>query len=64
MRTEKRSRPLSISKKNQDAENIIEDYSNKWGMPFSQTVFRIAKEYDQMRAWAFYNQALSSNNNT
>ena len=44
----KRSRVLSISQKNESAENIIEDYSNKWGCPFSQAVFRIAREYDQM----------------
>ena len=56
----KRSRVLSISQKNESAENIIEDYSNKWGCPFSQAVFRIAREYDQMKAWSFYNQALKS----
>jgi len=35
--------------------DIIEDHSNTWNIPTAQTIFRIAREYNQMKKWAMYN---------
>lgn len=36
---------LSVSKRNQSAMGIVDDYSLYFNLPKSQTVFRIIKEY-------------------
>lgn len=37
-----------------DDWDIIEDHSAVWNLPVSQTIFRIAREYNQMKKWAMY----------
>jgi hypothetical protein len=39
-----------------DAFDLIEDYSATWNMPMSQTIFRMAREYNMMKKWTIYNQ--------
>ena len=46
---------LSKSKRNMEDWDIIEDHSNIWNIPTSQTIFRIVREYNQMKKWAMYN---------
>ena len=46
---------LSKSKRNKEDWDIIEDHSNTWNIPTAQTIFRIAREYNQMKKWAMYN---------
>jgi hypothetical protein len=36
---------LSVSKRNQSAMNLVDDYSLYFNLPKSQTVFRIIQEY-------------------
>jgi len=36
---------LSVSKRNQSAMEIVDDYSLYFNLPKSQTVFRIIREY-------------------
>ena len=45
---------LSKSKRHMDDWDIIEDHSAVWNLPVSQTIFRIAREYNQMKKWAMY----------
>jgi hypothetical protein len=46
---------LSKSKRHAPEWDIFEDHSAVWNLPMSQTIFRIAREYDQMKKWAMYN---------
>jgi len=50
-----RAKCLSVSKKNEDAWDLIDGYSLEWGVPYSQAIFRMAREYNSMRKWSFYN---------
>ena len=54
-----RSKCLSVSRSNKDADGIIDSYSLKWDLPYSQTIFRIAREYNQMVKWQTYRRELS-----
>ena len=56
---EPRSKCLSVSRSNKDADNIIDSYSLEWDLPYSQTVFRMAREYNQMVRWQTYRRELS-----
>ena len=56
---EARSKCLSVSRSNKDADDIIDSYSLKWDLPYSQTVFRMAREYNQMVRWQTYRKELS-----
>lgn len=53
-----RSMCLSVSKRNQRFMDIVDDYSMKFNLNTAQTIFRIIKEYDQMRQWSYYNKDL------
>ena len=55
---ETRAMCLSVSKKNQRVMNMVEDYSLQFNLNTSQTIFRIVREYDQMKKWSFYNKEL------
>lgn len=48
---ESRAKCLSISKRNKEADNIIDAYALQWNIPYSQAVFRMAREYNQMLKW-------------
>jgi hypothetical protein len=39
---------LSISKRNKRSKEIINEYSLQWDSGFSQTIFRMADEYDNL----------------
>jgi len=56
---EPRTKCLSVSRCNKDADDIIESYSLKWNIPYSQAVFRMAREYNQMIKWQTYRRELS-----
>ena len=56
---EARSKCLSVSRSNKVADDIIDSYSLKWDLPYSQTVFRMAREYNQMVRWQTYRRELS-----
>lgn len=53
-----RSMCLSVSKRNQRLMDIVDDYSMQFNLNTAQTIFRIVKEYDQMKKWSFYNKDL------
>jgi len=55
---ETRAMCLSVSKKNQRVMDMVEDYSLQFNLNTSQTIFRIVREYDQMKKWSFYNKEL------
>jgi hypothetical protein len=55
---ETRAMCLSVSKKNQRVMNMVEDYSLQFNLNTAQTIFRIVREYDQMKKWSFYNKEL------
>ena len=55
---ETRAMCLSVSKKNQRVMNMVEDYSLQFNLNTSQTIFRIVREYDQMKKWSFYDKEL------
>ena len=44
-----RSRCLSVSKKNEDTADLIDEYADIWGMSFSGAVFHIVNEYTQLK---------------
>jgi hypothetical protein len=56
---ETRAMCLSVSKKNQRAMDMVEDYSLQFNLNTSQTIFRIVREYEQMKKWSFYNKELA-----
>jgi len=45
----KRTICLSVSKRNQNTLEIVDDYSLEWGLERAPTLFRIAREYDRLR---------------
>jgi hypothetical protein len=53
-----RSMCLSVSKRNQRLMDIVDDYSMQFNLNTAQTIFRIVKEYDQMKKWSIYNKDL------
>lgn len=55
---ETRAMCLSVSKKNQRVMDMVEDYSLQFNLNTAQTIFRIVREYDQMKKWSFYNREL------
>ena len=55
---ETRAMCLSVSKKNQRVMDMIEDYSLQFNLNTAQTIFRIVREYDQMKRWSYYNKEL------
>ncbi len=52
---------LSKSKRNANDWDIIESHSNIWNIPTAQTIFRIVREYNQMKKWAMYNMHREQN---
>ena len=40
---------LSKSKRNMEAWDIIESYALEWGVPNSQAIFRIVREYHKFK---------------
>jgi len=54
-----RSMCLSVSKKNQRVMDMVEDYSMQFNLNTAQTIFRIVREYDQMKKWSYYNKELT-----
>ena len=55
---EQRTMCLSVSKKNKNALDIVEDYSLVFNLNIAQTIFRIVREYDKMLKWNIYNKGL------
>jgi hypothetical protein len=51
---------LSVSKRNKRTMDMVEDYSLQFNLNTSQTIFRIVREYDQMKKWSYYNRKLSA----
>ena len=54
---EGRSICLSVSKRNKDLMQVVEDYSLQYNLPTSATIFRIIREHDKMTKWEIYNRA-------
>ena len=52
---------LSVSKRNQPFLDIVDDYAVEFNLPVSSTIFRIIKEYDQMKKWTYYTRGLQEN---
>ena len=46
---------LSKSKRYAHEWDLIESLSMTWNMPYNQTIFRMAREYNQMKRWSTYN---------
>tara|TARA_E500000318_G_C3567668_1_gene216430 strand:+ start:1821 stop:1997 length:177 start_codon:yes stop_codon:yes gene_type:complete len=44
-----RARCLSVSRKNEDTLELIDEYADIWGMSFSGAVFYIVNEYQQLK---------------
>ena len=40
---------LNISKRNEKYLDIIDTYADQWDLPKSTTIFRIVREYHQLR---------------
>jgi len=55
---ETRAMCLSVSKRNKPFMDMVEDYSLQFNLNTAQTIFRIVKEYDQMKKWNIYNRRL------
>lgn len=55
---ETRAMCLSVSKKNQRVMDMVENYSLQFNLNTAQTIFRIVREYDQMKRWSYYNKEL------
>jgi hypothetical protein len=51
---------LSVSKKNKRVMDMVEDYSLQFNLNTSQTIFRIVREYDQMKRWSYCNRELNA----
>jgi len=49
---------LSVSKRNQPILEMLDEYSVEFNLPVSGTIFRIVKEYDQMKKWTYYTRGL------
>jgi hypothetical protein len=54
-----RSMCLSVSKKNKRVLDMVEDYSLQFNLNTAQTIFRIVREYDQMKRWSYYNMEVN-----
>lgn len=52
---------LSVSKRNQPFLDIVDDYAVEFNLPVSSTIFRIIKEYDQMKKRTYYTRGLQEN---
>lgn len=50
---------LSVSKRNKPFMDMVEDYSLQFNLNTAQTIFRIIKEYDQMKKWNIYNRGVN-----
>jgi hypothetical protein len=57
---ESRSMCLSVSRKNKTVLDMVEDYSLQFNLNTSQTIFRIVREYDQMKRCRYYNRELNA----
>ena len=57
---EGRSICLSVSKRNKDLMQVVEDYSLQYNLPTSQTIFRIIREHDKMTKWEIYNRGIEN----
>lgn len=57
---DQRSFCLSKSRRNADTWEIADNYSSRWNLPMSQTIFRIIKEYDQLKQWEVIKQQLKA----
>jgi len=55
---ETRAMCLSVSKRNKPFMDMVEDYSLQFNLNTAQTIFRIVKEYDQMKKWIIYNRGV------
>jgi hypothetical protein len=55
---ETRAMCLSVSRKNQRVMDMVDDYSLQFNLNTAQTIFRIVREYDQMKKWSYYNKEL------
>jgi hypothetical protein len=56
---ETRAMCLSVSKRNKPFMDMVEDYSLQFNLNTAQTIFRIVKEYDQMKKWNIYNRGVN-----
>jgi hypothetical protein len=56
---ETRAMCLSVSKRNKPFMDMVEDYSLQFNLNTAQTIFRIVKEYDQMKKWNIYNREVN-----
>jgi len=56
---ETRAMCLSVSKRNKHFMDMVEDYSLQFNLNTAQTIFRIVKEYDQMKKWNIYNRGVN-----
>jgi len=56
---ETRAMCLSVSKRNKPFMDMVEDYSLQFNLNTAQTIFRIVKEYDQMKKWSIYNKGVN-----
>jgi hypothetical protein len=56
---ETRAMCLSVSKRNKPFMDMVEDYSLQFNLNTAQTIFRIVKEYDQMKKWIIYNRGVN-----
>lgn len=56
---ETRAMCLSVSKRNKPFMDMVEDYSLQFNLNTAQTIFRIIKEYDQMKKWNIYNRGVN-----
>jgi hypothetical protein len=56
---ETRAMCLSVSKRNKPFMDMVEDYSLQFNLNTAQTIFRIVKEYDQMKKWSIYNRGVN-----
>jgi hypothetical protein len=57
---EGRSICLSVSKRNKDLMQVVEDYSLQYNLPTSATIFRIFREHDKMTKWEIYNKGIAN----
>ena len=57
---EGRSICLSVSKRNKDLMQVVEDYSLQYNLPTSATIFRIIREHDEMTKWEIYNRCIAN----
>tara|TARA_Y100001938_G_scaffold149309_1_gene235724 strand:- start:832 stop:1047 length:216 start_codon:yes stop_codon:yes gene_type:complete len=48
-RNVERSRILSISERNKQTMDIVEEFQTEWNMGFSPTIFRVINDYKRIR---------------